>query len=70
MSILTINIIMLKYIREWIRDYNAATTEFHKMGYFTIGTWFGAYTYLDKEMYKEYHDRKRQISERNNQPKK
>ena len=25
---------MLKYIREWIRDYNAATTEFHKMGYF------------------------------------
>jgi len=69
MSRLTINIIMLKYIKEWIKDYNEATKEFHKMGFFTLGTWFGSYTYLDKEMYNEYHDRQRQISERNNQSK-
>ena len=67
MSRLTINIIMLKYIKEWIKDYNEATKEFHKMGFFTLGTWFGSYTYLDKEMYKEYHDRQRQIPKRNNQ---
>ena len=53
---------MLKYIREWIKDYNEATNEFHKMGFFTLGTWFGSYTYLDKEMYNEYHDRKKQVS--------
>tara|TARA_B100001057_G_scaffold485829_1_gene566072 strand:+ start:7300 stop:7491 length:192 start_codon:yes stop_codon:yes gene_type:complete len=61
---------MLKYIREWIRDYNAVTKEFEKMGYFTLSTWFGSYTYLDKEMYKEYHDKQRQISNSNNQSKK
>ena len=62
MSRLTINIIMLKYIKEWIKDYNEATKEFHKMGFFTLGTWFGSYTYVDKEMYKEYHDRQKQVS--------
>ena len=60
---------MLKYIREWIKDYKEATNEFHKMGFFTLGTWFGSYTYVDKEMYKEYHDRQRQISECHNQSK-
>ena len=61
---------MLKYIQEWIKDYNAVTKEFEKMGYFTLGTWFGSYTYVDKEMYKEYHDRQKQISNSNNQSKK
>ena len=60
---------MLKYINEWIKYYNITTNEFHKMGYFTLGTWFGSYTYVDKEMYKKYHVRQRQISERNNQSK-
>ena len=55
---------MLKYIREWIKDYNEATNEFHKVGFFTLGTWFGSYTYVDKEMYKEYHDRQKQVSRR------
>ena len=53
---------MLKYIREWIKDYKEATNEFHKMGFFTLGTWFGSYTYVDKEIYKEYQDRQKQVS--------
>lgn len=61
---------MLKYIQEWIKDYNTAAKEFEKMGYFTLGTWFGSYTYIDKEMYKEYHDRQKQISDNNNKSEK
>lgn len=69
MSRLTINIIMLRYIREWIKDYNAVQQEFSEMGYFTLSSWFGSWTHVDREMYEEYHDRQRQISERNNQSK-
>ena len=47
---------MLTYIKEWIKDCNSTTKEMNEMGYFTISTWFGSYTYVDKEMYKEYHD--------------
>ena len=61
---------MIKYIRQWINEYNAIIRETNEMGYFTLGTWFGSYTYLDKKMYKEYHDKQRQISNSNNQSKK
>ena len=67
---LTINITMLKYIQEWIKDYNAVQREFNEMGYFTISTWFGSWTHIDKEMYKKYNDKQRQISNSNNQSKK
>ena len=60
---------MLKYIKEWIEDYNAVQREFNEMGYFTISTWSGSWTHIDKEMYKEYNDRQKQISKCNNQPK-
>jgi hypothetical protein len=53
---------MLTYIKEWIKDCNSTTKEMNDMGYFTISTWFGSYTYVDREMYKEYHDRQKQIS--------
>ena len=55
---------MLSYIKEWIKDYNAVQREFSEMGYFTVSSWFGSYTYVDKEMYKEYHDRQKQVSRR------
>ena len=61
---ITINIIMLKYIKEWIQDYNAVQREFNEMVYFTISTWFGQWTHIDKEMYNEYNDRQRKISKR------
>ena len=62
---------MLKYIQEWIKDYNAVTKEFEKMGYFTLGTWYGTYTYVDKEQYRKYiNARQKQISNSNNQSKK
>jgi len=64
---LTINITMLKYIQEWIKDYNAVQREFNEMGYFTISTWSGSWTHIDKEMYKEYNDRQKQISKCNSQ---
>ena len=60
---------MLKYIKEWIKDYNAVQREFNEMGYFTIGTSFGTCTHIDKEMYKNYNDRQRQISKSYNRPK-
>ena len=34
------------------------------MGYFTVSTWFGSWTHIDKEMYKEYHDRQKQVPRR------
>ena len=70
MSRLTINIIMLRYIREWIKDYNAVQREFSEMGYFTVSSWFGSWTHIDKEMFKEYNDRQRKISECHHQFKK
>lgn len=71
MSILTINIIMIKYIRQWINEYNAIIRETNEMGYFTLGTWYGTYTYVDKEQYRKYiNARQKQISNSNNQSKK
>ena len=41
------------------------------MGYFTLGTWYGTYTYVDKEQYRKYiNARQKQISNSNNQSKK
>ena len=49
---------MLKYIKEWIKDFDAVQKEFREMGYFTYTSMYGSFLYFDKEMYDEYMKKK------------
>lgn len=61
---------MLKYIKKWIDEYKELTEDFHQMGYFTVSNGHVSYTYIDKEMFKKYHDRQKPVSKDNKQSKK
>ena len=49
---------MLKYIKEWMKDYNEVQKEWNLMGFFSVSTMFGTYVYFDKELYEEYRKQK------------
>ena len=49
---------MLKYIKEWMKDYNEVQKEWNLMGFFSVSTMFGTYVYFDKELYEEYKKQK------------
>ena len=49
---------MLKYIKEWIKDYQAVQKEMNLMGYFSATTIFGSFVYFDKELYETWLKKK------------
>jgi len=49
---------MLKYIKEWIKDFNAIQKEIREMGYFSYNSIYGSFLYFDKEMYDAYMKKK------------
>ena len=49
---------MLKFIKEWIKDYQAVQKEMNLMGYFSATTIFGSFVYFDKELYETWLKKK------------
>jgi len=57
---------IIKYLKEWSKDYNAVQKELHDMGLFTAYHHFGAYVhYVDPTLYTQINstdDKQRTVS--------
>ena len=62
---------IIKYLKEWSKDYNAVQKELNDMGIFHTVHHLGNHTHIDKEQFKKYlNDSKhRTISEDDRQTK-